>query len=190
MTNKFNTEHPKYSVNALVDWMDYAKNSGLMNETTAIVKKVAVLEILVRNDLLQEHEKNDVREIDHNEIFSKYLDIHPNKQNKTTQNAYKSRLKGSISFFINYTNDPSKFPSNSYKITPARRQRQLNRTNPMPQTASASNNTSQINNNNLFTFDLHVPVKGGEQMVTISNIPRDIGKDDIKRISALVLALG
>ncbi len=55
-------------------------------------------------------------------------------------------------------------------------------------TTHALSNTSQIDEDNLFTFDLQVPIKNGTHMIKVVGIPKDIKESDLQKVSAVILA--
>ncbi len=178
MTNTENNyQDNDYSVKSLKVFLKNAGYTGMMNKSTAQAKISTVDIMLIRSGILDESQKADIRKINLKDVFEKFRSLNPDKYpQQHTWGAYCSRVRSSINLFKEHNgkilNDSS---DSSRQITEESRK-------PSPK-------KDLINNNNLFTFDLQVPVKGGEHMIKIIDIPRDIGSHDIKRISALILAL-
>ncbi len=184
--NDYNTQD--YSVQNLLTLITKLGDDAIIGRLTAIGRKSSSNTVFLKRGILEESEKADVRTFDIEEVIQRFKDRCSGDYSINSLQSHCSHARRSYDLFIKYNGDPSKFPKNSYKITPSRRQRQLNRTSPMPQTASASNNPSQIGEDDLFTFDLQVPVENGTHMIKIVGIPKNIGKSDIKKISAVILA--
>ncbi len=188
-TSNSNTDNA-YSVKSLVAWIEYAGNKGLINKSTAIAKKAAVTEVLVHSDILQDIETNDVRNLNPDDVFDRYVRRYSTKYPPETLKTYRSRVKSSVATFLKYKENPEGFSSKTPKIKTAQK------TN-TPKPSSKSNMETQgaltvvpkdEPADGVKTFDLPVPIRDGDHMVIISNIPKDIQEEDIKRISAVIRA--
>ncbi len=188
-TSNSNTDNP-YSVKSLVEWIEHAGDRGLMNKSTSIGKKAAVSEVLLNSGILQDFEKDDVRNFEPEEIFLRYMNRRSNKYPPGTLKTYRSRMKSSIDLFLKYKENPLSFSANSHKKKVVKKE-----TAPKPSSKSNMETQGALTvvskdeaTNEVETFDLPVPIRDGKYMVTISNIPKNINEEDVKRISAVIRA--
>ncbi len=188
-TNNSNTDNP-YSVNTLVEWIEHAGNKGLMNKSTAGAKKASVMEVLVHSDILQDIEKNDVRKLNPEDVFDRYVNRYSNKYPPDTLKAYRSRMKSSVALFLKYKENPLGFSSRTHKTKTAQKETSSKTSNQLKPSSQKSIALSPKDEHayDVPTFDLPVPIRDGKHMVTISNIPKDIQEEDVKRISAVIRA--
>ena len=184
--NDYNTED--YSVQNLLTLIKKMGDDKIIGKLTSIGRRSSSNTVFLANDILEESEKADVRTFDIEKIIQRFRKRCAKDYSPTSMQSHCSHARRSYALFLDYNEDPERYPPDSYKIGLPQQRRRLSMKRPLKTTHALSNN-NQIDNDNLFTFDLHVPVKGGEHMVTISSIPKDIGSNDIKRISALILAL-
>ena len=176
-----------YSVDALVNWLDYAISKGLLNRATTTSRKSAVLEVLVNSGIFDDSEKKDVRKLNSDETFTRYIHLNSKKYTPVTLNNYKSRIKNAIEVFVRYTDNPLGFSVNTPKQKKANTPKPSSKPNTETQRALIVPPKDEATNE-VKTFDLPVPIRDGDHMVIISNIPKDIQEEDIKRISAVIRA--
>jgi hypothetical protein len=91
---------------ALLDFIDYLSNKGLMNKTTAAARKAASNRVL---GVLDEDEAQDVSKIDIDAVMSRFHNLEGSKFTPGSLNTYKSRLSSAIEDFLRYQRDPLNF---------------------------------------------------------------------------------
>jgi hypothetical protein len=91
---------------ALLEFIDYLANKGLMNKTTASARKAAANRVL---GILDDAEANDVSKIDLDEVMTRFHNLEGAKFTPDSLNTYKSRLKSAIEDFVRYQRDPLNF---------------------------------------------------------------------------------
>ena len=177
MTNTENNyQDNDYSVKSLKVFLKIAGNTGIMNKSTAQAKISTVDIMLIRSGILDESQKADIRKINLEYVFKEFRNLNPDKYPKQhTWGAYCSRVRSSINLFKKHNGQFSNDSPDSSRQT-------------IEESRKPSPKKDIINNNNLFTFDLQIPIRKGEHMVKISSIPNDIGESDIRKISAVILA--
>ena len=187
-----NYDRNDYSVANLLTFLQKIGDDKIILDTTASAKKAAT-NIVLNAKILNESEMADVRTFNVNDALNRFEEDYQNNDQPRypahTWQTYRSRVRSSVDMFKKYNQDPSQYPPNSYEPTPARRYNQLNRGKSIFEITQPPSSTNQTQDIKISTFDLQVPVKGGEHMIKIIGIPKDIGSHDIKRISALILAL-
>src|SRR6202035_2619484 len=96
----------KLSRAALLEFLDYLSNKGLMNRTTAASRKAAANKVL---GILGEDEAADVSALDLDKVMSRFHNLEGANYTPESLNTYKSRLKSAIDDFLRYQKDPLNF---------------------------------------------------------------------------------
>ena len=111
---------------ALLEFIDYLANKGLMNKTTASARKAAANRVL---GILDDAEANDVSKIDLDEVMTRFHNLEGAKFTPDSLNTYKSRLKSAIEDFVRYQRDPLEFQAYDAKqlggVSPSARSLQV-----------------------------------------------------------------
>ena len=187
-----NYDRSDYSVANLLTFLQKVGDDRIILNTTASAKKAAA-NIVLNPKILNESEMADIRSFNVDDALNRFEEDYQNKEQPRypahTWQTYRSRVRSSVDMFKKYNQDPSQYPPNSYEPTLARQYNQLNRAKPMPAIIQPPSSTNQTQDIKISTFDLQVPVKSGEHMIKIVGIPKDIGKSDLTKVSAVLLAL-
>ena len=176
-----NTINTDFSVQALILFLKNASAEKKINPGTASGKRTAINILLIDSGILRGSELHDLNNLDVEDAFNRFDEKYPNSYPKRTLESYRSHVRSSIKLFFKDHKDSLKQSLNSHN--------QLNHGDAKPKVTHTRSETNQTQDIKITTFDLQVPVKGGEHMITISGIPRNIGSDDIKKVSAVILAL-
>jgi hypothetical protein len=91
---------------ALLEFLDYLANKGLMNRTTAAARKAAANNVL---GILDESEAADLSKLDLDAAMARFHHLHGSRYTPETLNVYKSRTKSAIDDFLRYQRDPLNF---------------------------------------------------------------------------------
>ena len=183
--NDYNTQD--YSVQNLLTLITKLGDDAIIGRLTAIGRKSSSNTVFLKRGILEESEKADVRTFDIEEVIQRFREGCAKDYSATSMQSHCSHARRSYTLFLDYNEDPERYPPDSYKIGLPQQRRQISMQKPL-KTTHALSNTSQIDEDNLFTFDLQVPVENGTHMIKIVGIPKNIGKSDIKKISAVILA--
>ncbi len=184
-TSNSDTNNP-YSVKALIEWIEHAGNKGLINKTTAGAKKASVTEVLVHSDILQDIEKNDVRKLNPDDVFDRYVNRYSNKYPPDTLKTYRSRMKSSVALFLKYKANPLGFSSRTHKTKTAQKEitsKPLNEVTE-PTLLQQPNNTGDSSNQRI-TTPLPILI-GGRNTITIQNFPLDITEEEADAICSVI----
>ena len=177
-----------YHVNSIITLIEIMRNEKVLNRSTATNRKSSARTVLIENDLLSESELMDFRTFNIEEVIQRFKSKNKEKYSPDSMQTHCSHARRAVAVIKEYNEDPSKFLSNFYETLPTPIKRNPNQEGATTKATQVLSSTNQINNNNLFTFDLPVPIRDGKHMVTISNIPKDIKEEDVKRISAVIRA--
>ena len=91
---------------ALLEFLDYLANKGLMNRTTAAARKASANKVL---GILDESEAADVSKLDIDAVMTRFHHLHGANYTPDTLSVYKSRTKSAIDDFLRYQRDPLNF---------------------------------------------------------------------------------
>ena len=91
---------------ALLAFLDYLANKGLMNRTTASARKASAHKVL---GILSDAEAEDISKLDLNEVVSRFHNLEGARYTPGSLNTYKSRTKAAIDDFLRYQKDPLNF---------------------------------------------------------------------------------
>jgi hypothetical protein len=94
------------SRNALLEFLDYLANKGLMNRTTAASRKASANKLL---GILDDLEATDVSKLDVDALMTRFHHLHGANYTPETLSVYKSRTKAAIDDFLRYQKDPLNF---------------------------------------------------------------------------------
>jgi len=177
---------PDYSRDALLAFIDYASEKGLTNKNTAASRKVSVSSML---GILDDHEAQDVRALDIDEIEKRFHNLYPTKYSPESLRVYRSRLKSSLEDFLRYQDNPASFkssaPSKGPKSGGKKTQDQPSNTN-LP--AITTHHSPPPSAHGRATINIPIPLQGS-CVVTINGIPIDLTEQEAKRIANVVMAL-
>lgn len=167
----------KYSANALLKFLIFAAEKGMLKRATAENRRNASKRIL---DILEIEEKNDLRNIGVEKVFNRFQNLKGHEISPSSLNIYKSRFKASLTDFLSWADNPSAF-----KTASATRSRKKDQEDGADRTGKSTPPKHHINVNDIA---FPIPIREGV-VVTISNIPNDLTEEEAKKIAAVVQAL-
>lgn len=180
----------KYSYDALMQFMDWVIEKGLLNKQTAGSRKTAAQKVL---EVLDEAEREDLRELDPESAFARFQNINRSKYTPDSLKVYRSRFVAALDAFLAHADDPSSFkPIGSAKkpqssaASKARPQASKKRAlSPALGTTqpTASTNDPAIDGH----LTLPIPVRPG-LLVKVFGLPADLTDDEAKKICAVISA--
>ena len=166
-----------FSKRALLDFLDYLANKGLVNKSTISARKAAANALL---DILDDDEASDVRRLDVEALALRFSNLKGDQFTPASLNTYKSRFSSALEDFLNYRKNPLTFkPGLSPRV---RRKSQ-----------TASDDSSIPEKNPPANFDgkklieQSIPVQIRENVVVqIVGLPVDLKASEAHRISKIV----
>ena len=170
-----------YSAAALLQFMDYLKEKGLLKANTAQSRKAAAKKML---EILQDDEKEDLRQIDVDHVHERFANISGTDYTPNSLQVYKSRFKSALDDFISYVDNPVGFkPSVSQREVPSKGSGQS------PAAGGKKNNQpKRADPPPLGTIVFPVPIRP-DLTVELHNIPSNLTETEADRIAAVVKAL-
>lgn len=176
----------KFSADDFTQFMDWLVDKGLMNKSTAISRKLAALKIL---SALDDHELSDLRAIDREQAFKRFVNKFGREFKPGSLTAFKGRFNNAIDEFIRYAENPSNFkvvPKRISKTEAGDEQKKIKVKNPVKPLQTANPGTSPANNPTSIIFP--IPIREGI-VIQIHNVPADLTESEAARIGAVIKAL-
>ena len=176
-----------YSLSALLEFLDYLSEKGMVNKNTITSRKGACGKML---SILDSDEQSDLRDLDLEEVAIRFNNLEGQKYTPQSLQVYKSRVSTSLSDFLRYKENPA-----SFKIA-----------KPQPTKQSSNNSQSKrarpdaIQNSDESTviqttaklrvqsIDVPIPIREN-CIVQINGLPIDLTASEAKKISAVVNAM-
>ena len=138
---------------------------------------------------LDEHEKSDLRNLNKEQTFTKFVNLNMNSFKPSSLKIYKTRFNKSIEDFLNWVEDPTNFNSNtnnSSKITKTNKSNMKKVGNDHDNILS---NTSTSSNNEVKTYSFPIPLRENI-IVQLNNLPIDLTESEAKKIGDILAVLG
>lgn len=174
----------KLSREALVDFLGYLSNKGLMNKTTASARKAAVGKVL---GILDATEAEDVSQIDLDDTMNRFHNLEGANYTPESLSAYKSRVKSAIDDFIRYQKDPLNFKPvlQGGSRRPIDKTKNNARSTAEPARVRAS---TQIEPPPTSVSILPIPIRP-DLTIKIQGLPYDLTPAEANKIAAVVKAM-
>lgn len=174
----------KLSRTALLEFMDYLSNKGLMNQTTAASRKAAANKVL---GILDENEASDISKLDLDEVMSRFHNLAGANYTPDSLSTYKSRVKSAIDDFLRYQKDPLNFrpaapsaPRRTERVKPPSAGEGAPRHEPHPKTA-VEEPPAAVN-------ILPIPIRP-DLTIKIQGLPFDLTAVEANKIANVIKAM-
>lgn len=165
----------KFTLQLFYEFLDSLNNSGAVNPATARNIRNSSQRIMA---FATDSEKDDVTKLDVDELVRRYQDSANPTPNKTTLSNYKSRTLSAIGRFK--THQLGQDITDSFSETTQEIKRTMNAKAKKPRGKQAVKVIEEVK-----TFELPIPLRG-DLIVTITNLPRDLTKEEARRISNII----
>jgi hypothetical protein len=171
---------------ALVNFIDYLAEKGLMERNTAQGRKFAALKIL---SILDDIEAGDVTTIDIDDVMARFSRLHGKDYTPQSLNTYKGRLRSSLDDFGSYLNNPLAFRPG---LQTRARQKQRGAKDDVPMSTGVERRPEPMRppsvtapaSDNI----LPIPIRA-DLTVRIQGLPYDLTPAEAQKIAAVVTAM-
>lgn len=171
-----------YSGQALLTFLDYERDKGLVKEATIASRKASVNAVF---GILSPEELSDVRELDLEKVMSRFANKRGTDFTPDSLKVYKSRVSSAIRDLIEYRRDPATFKT-STSPRPSRA--------PKNEKQSSDGQTSKNDQpdkkyavwDNEIAFP--IPIRA-DAIVKLIGVPSDLTKREATKIANIVMAL-
>lgn len=180
-----------YSRDALLEFLDFLANKGLLNRSTAISRKAAVNTLL---SILSPDEAADLRSLNLDDLVLRFMNIKGNEFKPESVRVYKSRLTSVLDDYGRYKKDPLGFRP---RIAPRERVEKSPRTGNDKPNGSQGNPRSgsgelgeapPSSDDPIQSIVFPIPIRPGI-IVKVAGIPSDLTPDEAQKIGNVILAL-
>lgn len=168
-----------FSKDKLLEFLDYLATKGLMNRATVAARKAATNTVL---GILEPDEVLDLRNIDLDEVASRFANLKGTEFKPDSVKVYKSRVSSALEDFKKYKASPQTFKP-SIGIPKTRSSSKGAKENV---TQNVPKNGDHADSSHAFTFP--VPIRP-DVVIKISGIPSDLTKKEASKVANVILAL-
>jgi hypothetical protein len=176
------------SLSALVEFLDWTADKGLMAKNTVGGRKAAVGAVL---GILAPEETSDVTAVDLDSAMARFVNLQGKKYNTSSLNVYKSRTNAAINDFRAWLADPLAFKphlnKSDKKSVPKATKPKGNNT-PKMQAEDSQAPTSSANLHQATANVFPVPIRENV-VVRIHNLPFDLTVAEAEKIANVVKAM-
>jgi hypothetical protein len=169
---------------ALLGFLDYLANKGLMNRQTVAARKASANKVL---GILDESEAADVSKIDIDAVMDRFLHLHGSNYTPETLGVYKSRTKSTIEDFLRYQKDPLNFKP-GIQTTPRRPDRAKSNASPDSSTNSETTQKIEVEAPPASVNILPIPIRP-DLTIKIQGLPFDLTVSEANKIANVVRAM-
>ncbi len=175
---------PDYSREALARFVDYVVDKGLVNPSTAQGWRVATSKVL---EGLSGEEETDVRRIDVDATFKRFLNRHPGRLSPASTGEYRRRVGRAIEEFVSWMENPAGYGSRTAAWAARAESRPRSRPRPRPLTPLPAPPGTQVHPGSPEGIALAFPVRPG--FLAQVTVPQDLTVDEARRMGAFLLTL-
>ena len=173
-----------YTEADLIGFIDYLAKKNLMKGATAQSRKIAALKVL---SALDDHEKLDLRNVDRDHAYQRFVNKLGNDFTPGSLLTYRSRFNSALDDFIHYQADPGTFKSGSKQRRSHKSKESANLPKKKAGKAVKPRGEVDIPPPTSNSFDCKIPLRDGV-VVQIHNLPNDLTVAEALRISSIVNA--
>lgn len=175
---------------ALLKFMDYLRDKGLMNSSTVKARKASANKVL---SVLEPDELQDVTNIDIDDAMLRFSNLEGQKYTPASLSVYKSRTKAAIEDFELYLSNPLGFRptinsrSTKKKVTTNTK---VEPTKPISSLTEQSQKSSPTQSQEYFAPNADLlPIRIRRDLtVRIHGLPFDLTEQEAKKIAAIIHA--
>jgi chromosome condensin MukBEF ATPase and DNA-binding subunit MukB len=175
-------EQKNYSEINLLQFLRQSAVSGLINPSTSVSRKKAAEQLLTQLNTI---ERQDLRQLDVDELCSRFHKLQGSTIREESLEIYKNRLKAALEDFIAWVDNPIDFvPGHSNQ--PRAIQKNADR---LPSTAAENAKEElALNLPDNPTGIFPIPIRQ-DRVVYLQNLPLDLSSKEAQKIVAVVQAL-
>jgi len=168
---------------ALLRFLDYIAEKGLMAKNTVAARKAAANQVLA---VLSEDEAGDVLAIDLKDVMQRFQNLQGQRYTPSSLNTYQSRLKAALDDFDSYLNNPMAFrPSVQSRDRTARAAKPETPHNGRTSTGGAASRfTSPPGASSI----VPIPIRS-DLTVFVQGLPFDLSITEARKVANVILAM-
>jgi site-specific recombinase XerD len=180
----------EYSLSELIGFLDYLSDKGLVNKNTILSRKAASNKMLA---ILDSGEAADLREIDLDQVATRFGHLKGKGYSPQSLQVYKSRVATALTDFFRYKENPANFKTGNSNGTKglagikAKPKPTSKAISSRPQSVSRLDE-SRLPTSGAATVNFPVPLRTN-CVVQINGLPVDLTRAEAAKISAVVNAM-
>jgi hypothetical protein len=171
-----------YSYEDLQEFLQYAGEKGLVKENTARTWRSATKKVF---SVLDEEERNDVRKIDLQSAFQRFVNKSGTDYAPSSLKAYRSRTKTAVESFLEWKQDPSAWSWNGRQSS---RRQDSDTSQGSPSSSPAPAESAQDGGQDESELRVPFPLRGGDVVAQVV-VPRDITADEARNLARFIESL-
>jgi len=174
----------KRSRKAVLEFLDYITQKGLMMPNTAQARKAAVGKVL---GILSDAEAQDVIRVDLDQLMSRFQNLHGKAYTPESLNTYKSRVRSALDDFASYVENPLAWRPRKSSTSTSSRSGKAPETRKLETEVNVSSVTTQTAGP-MASSILPIPIRA-DLTVMIQGLPYDLTIAEAKKIAGVVQAM-
>ena len=172
-----------FSSQAVIEFLNFAANKGLINKATANAKRVAVERVFATVD---DVDRQDVRQIDIETLMHRFINLAGSEFKPESLASYQSRVKSAIEEFLTWKQNPIAFKPGrraaSSKAKNSVRAPKANSTSELPVRTGMP--AVPVQN----THVVPIPIRQ-DLTVLVQGLPFDLTKAEASKVANVILAM-
>jgi len=169
---------------ALLDFLKYLADKGLIAKATANARRAAASKVL---GILSDQEAQDVTVLDLNDVITRFQNLEGKGYTPGSLNTYRGRVKSAVDDFDNYLKNPLGFKPNVRRRERRTSEGQKPRTNEQPKESRPPIEirpaTPPMSNS-----IVPIPIRQ-ETTVYVQGLPFDLSEAEAERIANVIRAM-
>jgi hypothetical protein len=175
----------EFSKMALMKFLDYLAEKGLMNAYTVSSRKAAVNTVL---GALPDEDTADVRKLNMDEVERKFSNLQGTNFKPDSIRVYKSRVAGSIADFVQFRQNPAGFKPKIKQQRSASDLRDKKNKEKHVDIGASHKSQDDANDYSGGTVSFPIPIRQGV-IVKIVGVPPDLTRKEAQKIGNVIAAL-
>lgn len=178
---------PNYSIESFYSFIEYVIEKGMIKKATALNWRNAASRL---TSILGHEETNDLRELDVDELCTRYMNINSKDLTPSSLKVYRSRFKSALSDFISYTDSPIDYsPGITQRSTRRKKDESKTKQTNTPDVINKEREEVSSSQGGLLKSNrFPIPIRA-DLTVELYNVPFDLTEIEAEKISMVIKAL-
>jgi hypothetical protein len=170
---------------ALLAFLDYCKEKGLLKAPTAEARKAAVNQVL---GILSEEEAADIANIDLDDVITRFQNMHGKRYTPDSLKTYKARVRNAILDFLSYHKNPMEFRPRVTSIAKRTKAAKPASAEQLREPAAEPANTRPALSQPITTSTLPIPLRL-DLTILVHGLPFDLTEGEARKIGNVIAAM-
>lgn len=176
-----------YSVGALLEWLEWAGERGLMNRTTARLRRTSCQRVF---EVLDDDETSDLRTLNLEDIFTRFANTAGTELSPNSLRDYRGRMEAAVEEFLRYRSDPVNYKPSGRKLLVTNSQMRGGRTAAERERRTRTRTESTEEKDPAQATGLEYPFPLRENVIIyLKGVPTDLSLSEAQRLGRFVQSL-